>query len=247
MRHRQRPAEVRRPPATAAVRSIAARSVAAAALALASAGAPAGAQEPGPRPAAGPGSGAAATAPVVTLELGGFGGAIIPLGDLTRNRFGFNTSLASTGAFGGEGALWHRSGIGAAFEATYSHMDVAQAAGEEGFVVPGGLGKADYVTALWEVRYRYREAGARSAVQPEWGVGAGFRRLDVDPIAEPDLEDSTDLTVSVRAGVFVPLGARWGLKLAVRATRGAYDAGISDEKVTQTDVVIGFGAMVRAL
>lgn len=181
----------------------------------------------------------------IALELAAVGGALIPLGDLTRNRSAFDTNLASTGVGGGEAAIWHGTGLGVAFEAMYSRMAVNQAAGEQGFVVPGGLGEAEYLAGVFELRYRYRAGGPEAAVQPEWGIGAGFRRLEFDPIAQPDLEDSTDLVGSVRIAVFVPIGRWFGARIGVRATRGAYGAGISDEELSQTDIVVGAGAVVR--
>ncbi|MFQ5888573.1 MAG: hypothetical protein ACE5JR_00835 [Gemmatimonadota bacterium] len=181
----------------------------------------------------------------VSVQLGAAGGAIIPLGNLTENRFGFDTNLASTGMFGGELILWHPSGLGLGAEGTYSQMEVNQSAGAQGFVLPGGLGDAEYFAGVIDVRYRYRDRGEASVVQPEWGLGLGFRRINVDPIAEPDLEDSTDLVASGRISVFVRIADRWGLRAGIRATRGSYDAGISDDEISQTDLLVGVGVVVR--
>lgn len=183
------------------------------------------------------------------LELTALGGALVSEGHLTRREFAFNTELADGGAYGADLAFWWPVGqgaVGGGVEVWHGPgIDINTSPGENGFPLPGGIGQADYTSAMFLARYRYWGETGQSIVQPYWALGMGVRHIEVQPIAPPDLTSATNLAGAGELGAYLRLGSRVSIKMGLGLNRGGYDDGISDQPQTQSEMTFLIGTTFR--
>lgn len=227
---RRRPRR-RRPGRLAAIPAAA---LAAAALLLAPAAAAQTPPEPGARQPA-----PAAVGP--ELEAAAFAGVLTPLARLTADPRSFETEVSTSILAGGEAAWWPRPRLGVAVQGAWAPAQLSLIPTDFTGALPGELGGADYLAGSVELRYRLGLPPEVSTVQPYLALGGGVRRLDVDPIASPEVTDATDPMATAAAGAHVRLGSRLDLRVEVRDRVTVYGSPTGADDRVQNDLGISVG------
>ncbi|MFQ5678482.1 MAG: hypothetical protein ACE5HP_03395 [Gemmatimonadota bacterium] len=207
-----------------------------AAAALLAAGSPAAAQE----------RAADRFGPPARTTLTLFGAVLTPLNNITADASSFGTAVSSSGAVGGDATFWFGTGhLGLGFQGAYAPADLEVKPTEFQGAVPSDLGGADYVAATATLMYRLLPAGAAAAVEPYFGLGGGVRRLSVQAIASPEVEDVTDPVGSVAAGAKVWFSRRFAIHFEVRDIVSSFEAPTTGASRLQNDVLISVGLGTR--
>lgn len=229
--HRRRPP---RPPRSARHPAAAVASLAAAALLLAPAAA---AQAPSGSDA----RQAATEGPGPALEAAAFAGVLTPLARLTADPQSFETEVSTSLLVGAEAAWWPRRRLGVAAQGAWAPARLSLVPTDFTGALPGELGGAEYVAGSVEVRYRLGMPPEVSTVRPYLALGGGIRRLDVDPIASPEVTDATDPMATAAAGARVRLGSRLDLRVEVRDRITVYGSPTGADDRLQNDMGVSVG------
>lgn len=172
-------------------------------------------------------------------------GVLAPLAELTSNPGSFSTEVSSAVGVSATLGYWLGSGFGVAANGVWvpAELNVQQS----GFTgpIPTGLGDADVLAGTLNLTYRILPGGSAGMVEPFFGLGAGVRRLSVDPIAAPEVEDATDPAATVVAGAVTRLWPDLALRLEVRDLVSRYEAPVDGETRVQNDIVVGVGMSFR--
>lgn len=172
-------------------------------------------------------------------------GVLAPLAELTSDPGSFSTEVSSAVGVSGSLGYWLGAGFGVAASGVWAPAELnVQQSGFTG-PIPNDLGDADYLAGTLALMYRIRSGGAAPIVEPFFGLGAGVRRLSVDPIAAPEVEDATDPAATVVAGAVTRLGSGLALRLEVRDLVSRYESPLDGESRVQNDVVVGVGMSFR--
>lgn len=179
------------------------------------------------------------------LEVMAVGGAVAPLGQLTSDPETFATEVSTSLAYGGSLAWWLTPALGASAHVLRAPAELNVEPTEFIGAVPNDLGSADYLAAVAGLTVRLRPSGAAAILEPFASVAGGVRRLEFDPIAEPEVTDSTDPVLSAAAGVYVRFyGGSW-LRLELRDYLSRFESASGAGTRTQHDVAVTVGLGVR--
>lgn len=179
-------------------------------------------------------------------NLGVFLGALSPLNDLTSDPSSFGTSVAVSPVFGADAAFWPGAGrLGLGLQAFYAPGQLQVEATEFQGAIPNDLGNANAFVGTATLLYRLQLSGARGRLEPYFGVGAGLRRLGVDAIAEPEVEDSTDPLGAIAAGAQVWFARRLAIRFEVRDHLLSFESPTTGESRLQNDISITVGLSTR--
>lgn len=181
-------------------------------------------------------------------NLGAFTGVLAPLNDLTSDPSSFGTSQSVSPVLGVDAAFWPgRGSFGLGLQGLFAPGDLQVEATDFPGAIPDDLGDARYLAATATLLYRLRLSGARGRVEPYFGVGGGVRRLTVDPIAEPEVEDSTDPLGTLVAGTWVWFSHRLAIRFEVRDHLLDFESPTTGESRIQNDVsvTVGLGTRIR--
>lgn len=176
------------------------------------------------------------------LYVTAFAGLLAPLNDLTGDPASFGTTLTSSAALGLEGVLWLGSRWGVGLQGLYAPAELAlKPSTDFQGVVPEDLGGADYLAGAATVLHRFPFAEPDSPIEPYFGAGVGLRRLSVDPIARPEVEDRTSAVGTLTGGAFVRLSRRLAVRLEVRDWVSSFESPTTAETRLQNDLAITVG------
>lgn len=176
-----------------------------------------------------------------------FAGLLAPLNDLTADPTSFGTAVTSSVALGVEAAFWLGRRWGVGLQGVYAPADLSlKPSPEFQGVVPENLGGADYLAGGVSVLHRFSFAGPATVIEPYFGAGLGVRRLSVDPIAQPEVEDRTGVAGTLTGGAFVPISRVWAVRLEVRDWVSSFESPTTTESRLQNDiaVTVGLGAAI---
>lgn len=177
-----------------------------------------------------------------TVEATVFGGVLAPLRRLTADPQTFETEISSSGLVGAEMTWWSAGRLGLAAQFVWAPARLSLIPTDFTGALPEELGDADYLAASGDVRYRLPvPPEVADLLRPYLALGAGVRRLGVDPIASPEVEDATDPMATAAAGSHVRLGADLGLRVEVRDRLSLYHGPTSGEGRLQNDLAITVG------
>lgn len=172
-------------------------------------------------------------------------GVLAPLAELTSDPASFATEVSSAVGVTGTAGYWLGSGFGIAVHGSWAparlNIQQTQFTGP----IPDDLGDADYLVGTLDLLYRIRPGGPASIVEPFVGLGGGIRRLSVDPIASPEVEDATDPAATVTAGAHAHLWPGVALRLAVRDLVSRFESPLDGTTRVQNDIVVGVGMSFR--
>lgn len=203
---------------------------------------PASAQEPD---GAAPEDGTAATAgPRLTATA--FAGVLAPLSRLTADPRTFETEISTSGLFGAEVAWWPRRRLGVAVQGAWAPAELNLVPTDFTGALPEELGSARYLSGSVEARYRIELPPEVNLVRPYLALGGGVRRLDVDPIAAPEVADATDPMATAAAGAHVQFSGRAELRFEVRDRVTLYRSPTAGEDRLQNDLGVSVGVAVTA-
>ena len=177
-------------------------------------------------------------------EFTGFVGVLQPLSNLTENPSTYGTTIPPDVLMGGEVTWWASSAVGVGIMGLYSPatLNPVQATGPGRGI--GRLGELEYMTAMANLTFRLRSAGATGLLEPYASVGAGLRRLRFAARAVPEIS-ATDPAATVAAGLRVALSPSVWLRAEVRDMASFYISRATDESKLQNDVVITLGLGIR--
>lgn len=184
------------------------------------------------RPSAGP-----------RLHATAFAGVLAPLARLTTDPQTFETEVSSSAMAGAEVGWWPRRRLGLAVQAAWAPAKLSLIPTDFTGALPGELGDADYLVGSVEARYRLPLPPEVSLVRPYVALGGGLRRLDVDPIASPEVTDATDPMATAAAGAHVRLGGGVDLRIELRDRVSVYGSptGGGDRVQNDLGITVGLG------
>lgn len=181
-------------------------------------------------------------------NLGIFTGLLAPLNDLTSDPGSFGTAVSVSPVVGADAAFWFGKGrFGLGLQALFGPADLKAEPTEFQGAIPDDLGKAHYLAGTASLLYRLQLPGARGRVEPYFGIGAGVRRLSVEAIAEPEVEDVTDPIGTLAAGTQVWFSHRLAIRFEVRDHLSDFESPTTGESRLQNDVMVtvGLGTRIR--
>lgn len=177
------------------------------------------------------------------IEATAFVGVLAPLSRLTADPETFETEVSSSALFGGEVSWWPRRRIGLAAQGAWAPAELSLIPTDFTGALPDDLGDAAYWAASLEARYRLPVPPEVDLVRPYVAAGGGLRRLDVQPIASPEVTDATDPMATAAAGARVRVGADAALRFELRdrVTRFESPTGGDDRWQNDLAVTVGLG------
>lgn len=177
------------------------------------------------------------------VEATAFAGVLAPLSRLTADPETFETEVSSSALFGGELAWWPRRRLGLVAQGAWAPAELGLIPTDFTGALPDDLGDADYWAASLEARYRLPVPPEVDVVRPYVALGGGLRRLDVQPIASPEVTDATDPMATAAAGARVRVApdAAIRFELRDRVTRFESPTGGDDRWQNDLAVTVGLG------
>jgi len=192
-----------------------------------------------PDPGDSPSTAASSAGP--RLQATAFAGVLAPLARLTSDPQTFETEVSSSAMVGAEVSWWPRGRLGIAAQAAWAPARLSLIPTDFTGALPGDLGDADYLVGSLEARYRVPMPPEVRVVRPYLALGGGIRRLDVDPIASPEVTDATDPLATAAAGAQVRLGARVDLRVELRDRVSVYGSPTGGGDRVQNDLGVSIG------
>lgn len=177
------------------------------------------------------------------VDVAAFGGLLAPLSELTRDLESFATEVSVSGLFGADVTYWLGKRLGAQLQATYASGELSILPGAQAGTVPDDLGDVDHVTVSLNGRLRLAPPSSLTALRPFFGAGVGVRILDVQAIASPEVEDSTDPMFTVAGGILIPAIGPVDLRFELRDFVTVFESGSGDDRL-QNDIGVTVGASV---
>lgn len=168
-----------------------------------------------------------------------FVGVLAPLSRLTRSE-DFETEVSAAPAVGLE-VGGYRGRVGVSVQGFYAPARLSLFPGDFAGALPEDLGAVDYFVASAAVRYRFPSVGAASAVRPYLALGGGVRRLEVQPIASPEVRDATDPLLLAGAGAHVRLGEGVDVRFEFRDHASTYRDPETSGTRLQNDLTVSVG------
>lgn len=179
-------------------------------------------------------------------NLGLFVGALSPLNDLTSDPASFGTSIAVSPVFGTDASFWLGAGrLGLGLQGFFGPGELQVEPTEFQGAIPDDLGDADAFVGTATLLYRVQLPGAQGRIEPYFGLGAGLRHLAVDPIAEPEVEDSTDPLGTIAAGAHVWFARRLAIRFELRDHLLSFESPTTGDSRLQNDVSVTVGVATR--
>ncbi|HKK27127.1 MAG TPA: hypothetical protein VKB18_03525 [Gemmatimonadota bacterium] len=174
-------------------------------------------------------------------EIFAIGGALAPLAQLSSDPGSFATEVSSSAAFGGTVGWWLPGGLGAGVQVLYAPATLNILPTSFQGPIPTDLGDAGYLAATAEVRYRLVSSGPAGVLAPYMALGGGIRRLNFDPIAQLDVQDTTDPVGTAAIGVESKLMGPLAVRLEVRDYLSSFDSSAPGDSHLQNDVLVTVG------
>lgn len=183
---------------------------------------------------------AAPTGPELSVSAAVFA----PLAELTSSAI-FATELSTAIGAAGTASWWFGRELGLALQGVWAPAELNARPSEFTGPIPTGLGDAEYMAGTAALTYRPATDGSLGVVEPFVGLGAGLRRLSVEPVASPDVEDATDPVGTVLAGVATRVWPSLAVRLELRDLVSAYESPLDDERRVQNDLLVSVGVSFR--
>lgn len=185
------------------------------------------------------------TAAAPTFEVSAGTGVLAPLARLSSDPGAFATELSTSASVGAAATWWLTPSLGLEVAGRWAPARLNVLRTEFTGPIPDDLGDADYLAGTLEGVYRLRLSGAAAVVEPFLALGAGLRRLSFDPIAQLDVQDTTDLAGSAAVGAKTRLSEMLAIRLEVRDVVSSFDATSTGESTLQNDIFVTVGLSVR--
>lgn len=184
---------------------------------------------------------ATATGP---FDVAGFVGLVTPVANLTEDPETFATSIDPYLALGLDLTYWVSTRFGLDLTGVYSPSQLKARGTQFQGAIPPDLGDATLFIGTLSAVYRFPASGSGTALEPYFAAGFGLKRLNLDEIAAPAAESSTDPTATLAAGVRTRLIPRVVLRVEVRDFASYFESSGTGESKLQNDVVmtVGVGA-----
>lgn len=194
--------------------------------------------------AAVPGTARGQTPPSGGPEFAVSGGVLAPLSLLSTSDISFSTEISSSAAVGA-GATWWLGDLGVAARGVWAPARLSLRATGIGGAVPDDLGDADYLAGSVDLVYRLRPGGAAGIVEPYLAVGGGVRRVELDPLARPEVRSATDPMGTVAVGARVDLRRPLAIRFELRDHVSTFDTTETGASKLQNDILVTIGLSVR--
>lgn len=172
------------------------------------------------------------------------GGVLAPLSLLSSSDVSFSTEVSTSAAVSG-GVAWWLGALGVEARGLWAPARLGLRPTGIGGAVPDDLGDAEYLAGTIDLVYRLRLAGPAGMVEPFVAAGAGVRRLELDPIARPEVRSATDPVGTLAAGARVDLWRPVAIRFEVRDHVSRFDATETGSSKLQNDVLVTVGLSVR--
>lgn len=177
------------------------------------------------------------------IDVAVFGGLLAPLSELTRDVESFATEVSVSGLLGADATYWLGRRLGVQLQGTYASGELSVLPGAQAGAVPDDFGDVDHVTVSLNARLRLPPPSTITAIRPFFALGGGVRVLRVQPIASPEVEDTTDPMLTLAGGALIPAIGPVDLRFEVRDYVTLFEAGDGDRRV-QNDMGVTVGASV---
>lgn len=172
------------------------------------------------------------------------GGVLAPLSLLSSSDVSFSTEVSTSAAVSG-GVAWWLGAFGVEARGVWAPARLGLRPTGIGGAIPDNLGDAEYLAGTIDLVYRLRLAGPAGMVEPYVAAGAGVRRLELDPIARPEVRSTTDPVGTLAAGARVDLWRPVAIRFEVRDHVSRFDATETGSSKLQNDVLVTLGLTVR--
>lgn len=177
-------------------------------------------------------------------EVSAFFAWMAPVANLTGDPDSFGTTINPNLAFGVDGAYWF-SNFGIAAQGFWAGSELNVIATEFQGAIPEELGSANYYAASVSGLYRLGVSGPAAVVQPYFALGAGIRHLDVEAMASPEVEDSTDPVLTGGLGGLVQVSDALALRAEIRDYLSSYESPTTGDSALQNDFLFTVGLTYR--
>lgn len=171
-------------------------------------------------------------------------GVFAPLSLLSTSDVSFSTEVSSSAALSG-GVTWWLGAVGVSARGVWAPAQLSLRPTGIGGAVPDDLGDADYLAGTVDLVYRLRFRGPASLVEPFLALGAGVRRLELDPVASPEVRSATDPLGTVAAGARVDVWRPVAIHVEVRDHVSEFDATPTGSSELQNDILVTVGLSIR--
>ncbi len=141
--------------------------------------------------------------------------------------------------------MWVSNAVGLGVFGAYAPADLEPFSTQFQGAIPENLGKADYMAGLVNLTFRIRPSGSAGSLEPYFSVGGGVRRLAVDAIAGPQVDNSTDPAGTVALGLRVPMSSSILFRGELRALGSMFESPDTGESRFQNDVAVSMGLSIR--
>lgn len=175
------------------------------------------------------------------FDVAGFVGLVTPVANLTDDPETFATSIDPYVALGVDLTYWVSSRFGVDLTGVYAPSQLQARGTQFQGAVPPDLGDATLLIGVLSAVYRFPSSGSGTALEPYFAGGFGLKRIDVDEIAAPQVESTTDPTATLAAGIRTRLVPSVVLKVEVRDFASYYESPSTGESKLQNDVVVTVG------
>lgn len=174
------------------------------------------------------------------IELTAYGGAVLPMSLLGAQGDSIESELSTKPAFGASLEVWFGGAVGLGVGGGIASPDLTLTVvdPDSGMQQDIDLGSTDYLHGEALLLWRPELRGSAASVLPYFGIGAGVRRLSFD---DPDVDDTTDLTLVLNAGTHLRLSDRVHLRLDLRDLISSFEGEGFESSDTQHDLLARIG------
>lgn len=178
------------------------------------------------------------------FDVAGFVGLVTPVANLTEDPETFSTSIDPYLALGLDLTYWISTRFGLDLTGVYSPSQLKARGTQFQGAIPPDLGDATLFIGTVSAVYRFPASGSGTALEPYFAGGFGLKRLNVDEIAAPAVESTTDPTATLAAGIRTRIIESVVLRVEVRDFASYFESPGTGESKLQNDVVmtVGIGA-----
>jgi len=175
------------------------------------------------------------------FDVAGFVGVLAPVANLTDDPESFATVIDPYLALGLDVTYWLSNQFGIDVTGVYSPSKLAARSTQFQGAIPDDLGDATFLAGTLSAVYRFRSSGSGTALEPYVAAGFGVKRVDVDAIAAPEVESTTDPAATLAAGIRTRIIESFTLRVEVRDFASYFESPKTGDSKLQNDVVVTVG------
>lgn len=180
-------------------------------------------------------------------EYRAFFGALQPLANLTSNPDTWGTVISPDIALGVDATFWLSRNLGISTVGVFApaNLDVFATQAPGAVELPEDVGNATYFSGTVSLTYRIVSGGSAGSLEPYFSIGGGVRHLELDAVAEPEAESSTDPAATLAGGLRIEVLDGLWMSIELRDIVSRYESPATGDARLQNDTVLSLGFGIR--